>query len=201
MGHQPDDVAALAGDRRDVAGGAVRVVPGRIPEHDTPPSFELIELIVRSEITTGLMLDRNRQPLAGFALPSEWGLGALHDQLHLAADEAERFVRQQRPGKQAGFAEDLEPVADPEHGPSGLGVFRHGLHRRREAGDRARTQVVTVRKPARDDHDVDPLERGVRVPDQPRVPEAPARQHRVAVVARAWELDHAESHAPSSSIS
>ena len=37
---------------------------------------------------------------------------------HVAADELELPVRAQHAGQQARLAEDLEAVADPEHGPA-----------------------------------------------------------------------------------
>ncbi len=85
----------------------------------------------------------------------EGRVGGLDHDLDLAADEAQRVVRQQRAGQQAGLAQHLEAVADAEHRPAVAGELDHRLHHRREARDRADAQVVAVREAAGHDHGVD----------------------------------------------
>ena len=46
------------------------------------------------------------------------GAALLDAHRDVAADERERRVRAEHAGEQAGLAEDLEAVADPEHGPA-----------------------------------------------------------------------------------
>ena len=87
-------------------------------------------------------------------------------QRHVAADERERRVRPQDAREETCLAEDLEPVADPEHGAALVGELGDGVHRRREAGDRARAEVVAVREAAGEDDGVDPRELGLGVPDE-----------------------------------
>ena len=53
------------------------------------------------------------------------------------------------PGQQSCFAEDLEPVADAEHGATRRSELADRVHHRCEARDRARAQVVAVRETAR----------------------------------------------------
>ena len=84
--------------------------------------------------------------------------GVDHLELDLAADEAQAGVGQERTGEQARLAADLEAVADAEHGTAAAGEVGHGLHHRREAGDRADPQVVAVGESAGDDHGVDALQ-------------------------------------------
>ena len=59
-----------------------------------------------------------------------WALAALDGQRHVAADEAKRLVSQQRTWEQAGLAEDLEAVADPEHQTAGAREVGDTLHHR-----------------------------------------------------------------------
>ncbi len=73
-------------------------------------------------------------------------------------------IDQERAGKQTRFAEDLEAVADTEHEPALIGELDDLLHDRRETGDRAGTQVVTVGETAGHDDRVNALEITVFVP-------------------------------------
>ena len=116
--------------------------------------------------------------------------------LDLAAAEAQVVVGQQRAREQAGLAQDLEAVADPEHRAA---VAREGddvLHDRREARDGADAQVVAIGEAARDDDGVDVLQPAVGVPQQHGLSHPRGRELRVDVVAGAREADDAELHAP-----
>ena len=116
-------------------------------------------------------------------------------ELELAADEAHRLVEQQRAGQQARLAEDLEAVADPQHRAAAGGEGGDRLHRRREAGDRARPQVVAVGEAAGDDDAVDAGEVALFVPDQPRLAAGQgAGVQRVPLVAGPGELEHTPDH-------
>src|SRR5262249_45897783 len=66
------------------------------------------------------------------------------------------------------LAQHLEAVADADDGSAGARVLADRLHHRREAGDRARTEVVTMREAAGHDDRVDALRRRVAVPQQLR---------------------------------
>jgi hypothetical protein len=88
---------------------------------------------------------------------------------HVAADEAKRLVPQQRTGQQAGLAEDLEAVADPEHEPARSGELARRRRRRREARDRAAAEVVAVREAAGQDDRVEIRQLVLLVPDRNRL--------------------------------
>src|SRR6266496_314556 len=62
------------------------------------------------------------------------------------------LVAHQRTGQKSRLAQNLEPVADTEHGPTGARVRRHRPEHRRKPGDGARTQVVAVAESAGQDH-------------------------------------------------
>ena len=60
-----------------------------------------------------------------------------------------RRISEERAGKQAGFLQDLKPIADTQHQPAPIRKVGNRLHHRREPRNRAAAQVVTVGKPAR----------------------------------------------------
>ena len=110
--HQAHHVATLVHHSGDVACRAIRVLTRRIAEHDPAPSLEGVELLGRGEVAPGLVLDRDRQPFPEGAAAGERSPGALNLHLHLAGDEAQRFVWEEGTGQQARLAEHLEAVAD-----------------------------------------------------------------------------------------
>ena len=79
------------------------------------PRLEPSSAIPGRVVAAGRVLDRHRQHLARLARARERRGGVLDVTIDLAADETQPLVRQQGPGEQAGLAQDLEAVADPEH--------------------------------------------------------------------------------------
>ena len=100
------------------------------------------------------------------------------------------------PGSSPASQSTWKPLQIPSTGPPAAANSAHRLHHRSEAGDRAGAQVVAVGEAAGDDDRVDPGEVRVAVPDQPRLADPLAGEHRVALIARPGELQHAE-HQPS----
>jgi hypothetical protein len=189
MRHQAHHVAGGVADAGDVARRAVEVVAGRVAQHDLVRGQ-----IVGRPVAPAHVLGRDRQGLAdrARARPRDRRVDDLD--VDLAADEPQARVRQQRARQQSGFAQDLEPVADPQHEAAVAGELLDLGHHGREAGDRTGAQVVAVREPAGDDHGVDALEVVVGVPQQLGVPDPLRSEQRVALVARAGELDDAVLH-------
>ena len=193
--HQAHHVAGLVADAGHVVHRPVRVVAGRVAQHD---------LLVRQRagrrvVAPGRVLHRDREQVALAARAREGRVRVLDRHLDLAAHEAQRVVRQQRAREQPGLAEHLEAVADAEHRPAVARELDHRLHQRREASDGAHAQVVAVGEAAGHDHGVDAAEVAVAVPEQVGVGEAAAGHEGVDLVAGAREADHAELHAASSS--
>jgi len=151
------------------------------------------------------VLDRDGQLLAGLAAGEERDAGALDAERDVLADERERLVRAQRPRKQAGLAEHLEAVADPQHGAAVGREIRDRLHRRRKPGNRPRAQIVAVREAAGQDDRAYLRQLAVGVPVQDGIgSEVLERQRGVPVVVRPREDDDGDSrarfgHAPSAS--
>src|SRR5206468_11866930 len=84
-------------------------------------SFIPFDLILRPPpstlfpYTTLFRSGRDRQPLADRAGRRERRGRRLHHEVELAEDEPQLLVGQQRPGQQAGLAEDLKAVRSEEH--------------------------------------------------------------------------------------
>jgi hypothetical protein len=60
--------------------------------------------------------------------------------------ETGRIVVGERPGKQPGFDEDLEPIANPDHQPASIDEVVEAAYRRLLAGEHPRPPVVTERE-------------------------------------------------------
>src|SRR5665647_1436272 len=111
--HQAHHVARLVGDPGDVAAGSVRV-PAGVTEHDPPLRLELVEGgLVRDELPV-LVLQRAGDPLADGVLPGPGGIGALHRQLLLAADERPVVVLDHPAGQHDGVHPVQVVVGVPE---------------------------------------------------------------------------------------
>src|ERR1051325_10327308 len=63
-----------------------------------------------------------------------------------------------------GFTKNLEAVADTNDEPALFRMGDHGLHNGREARDSARSQIVAIGEPARQDYAVISLQRFLLVP-------------------------------------
>ena len=97
--------------------------------------------------------------------------------------------------EQAGLAQDLEAVADPEDETAVGGEVGDGAHRRREARDRARAQVVAVRKASGQDDGADLGQLRLRMPVQDGVgAEAFERERRVTVAIRIVEAGSSSTY-------
>ena len=164
---------------------AVEAVAGRVAEHDLAVGLELVEHRVRRPVAAGLVLGRDREPRRRSRTRRSTSCGVDDVEVDLAADEAQRRVRQQRARQQARLAQHLEAVADAEHQAAVAGEALHLGHDRREARERAGAQVVAVGEAARDDHRVDAPQVVVAVPEQDRLADARGRLQRVALVAGA----------------
>ena len=124
----------------------------------------------------------------------ERGVELLGGDRHLPTEEPQTAIAQQRPGHEAGFGEDLEPVADPQHEPA-LGRERADrAHDRAEPRDDPGTQVVAVGEAAGQHDGGDAVERGLLVPQFDGLcAGAGERVDRVPVAVAAREDDDADA--------
>jgi hypothetical protein len=81
------------------------------------------------------------------------------------ADVAQAPVDLHRPREKPRLEQDLEPVADAEHGAARGGELRDTLHDRREARECSRPQVVAVGEAAGKNDRVGALQVPLVVPD------------------------------------
>jgi hypothetical protein len=195
MGHQAEDVARLVAHPGDVVQRAVGILAGGVAQQDLIAGRQLVKQRRRRVVATGHVLDGDRQPLAGLARVRKRGVRADDVEVDLAKDEAQARVGQQRPRQEAGLAEDLKAVADPQHQPAGGGELGDLLHDRGKARDRPRPQVVAIGEAARDDNCVDALQVVIAVPQDDRLADPLAGQLGVDLIAGPGKTDHPELHA------
>ena len=108
----------------------------------------------------------NLQDLAGRNAAGEGGFPVRGLQKDLLTVELQVTVADQDAGEEAGFAEDLETVANADHQATLVGELPDGLHDWTEPGDGPAAQVISVTKPTGHDHRIHRAERGVLVPDK-----------------------------------
>src|SRR5882672_9961561 len=116
--------------------------------------------------------------------------------MDLLADVLQAGVAHERAWKQAGFAQDLESVADTDHKSASSSKFLDRLHGRSESGDGARAQVVAIGETAWNDDGIALLQVLRLMPDHAARLLGDFRHHVVGVMVavRAREDDHAKFH-------
>jgi hypothetical protein len=73
---------------------------------------------------------RDADHLAGLVAAGEEGLAGLDPEQHVAADELEGGIAQERAGQEPGLGQHLEAVADAEQGHAALGASGQLAHHR-----------------------------------------------------------------------
>ncbi len=207
MRHQAEHVEALgidAGDRiqRAVAVRVRRDLASRIAvaEGDAALALEAPRRLGVGEVVALAMRDADLDRLAARVAAGEGGVGALDLQVLPVADEAQIGVAHQDAGQEAGFAQDLEAVADAEHESALSGVRPHRVHDLGPPGDRAAAQVIAIGEAARQHDEVGAARQlALGVPDR-RDPGAglAQRPRDVAVAVRAGEDDDGGFHGQAS---
>src|SRR5688500_17099824 len=139
--HQADHVAALVGDAGDVVERPVGV-DLEVAGDDLPLPLDPGERVgVRDEAALAVL--EHDGDLGALVVRRRPGGPVVLDPQHLVtAHELAVVVADQRTGQQVGLAQDLEAVADAQHGQAVAGRANHLRHHRREPGDGATTQVV-----------------------------------------------------------
>ena len=91
-----------------------------IAEGDPAFALEPVERLGVGLVIAVMMGDRDDDLLARLVAGGEGRLAVLDRQRHVAADEADAGVAHQRAGQQPRLGQDLEAVADAEHGDAAL---------------------------------------------------------------------------------
>ena len=81
------------------------------------------------------------------------------------ANKSKRTIANERAGKKAGFAQNLETVAGAEHELSRAGIVYYCFHDWRETRDCAATQIIAVGKTSRQNDRIVVSKRSFFVPD------------------------------------
>src|SRR5690606_4481588 len=143
--------------------------------------------------------NRNLQNLTGFVPVRIHGICILYSKSDRLGYERESNVAHERPRKEPRLTRDLESVADGQHRATAPGVLHDFVHHRAESCNRSGTEIVTVGKTARKNHDVRPLEVMILVPEVGCSLAKYIRDSVVSVVVAVgtWKGDNAELHAAS----
>src|SRR5699024_9180438 len=182
---------------------------GGVAEHDPTLVLELGEGALVGDVLAVLVLQRDPDDLPGLVAAGPGGLHVLDRERLVAAQEGAVSVLDHRARQQVRLAQDLEAVADAQHGHPALRGVDHLLHHRCEAADGPGAQVVAVGEAARQHDRLDALQIVVAVPERDgRGTADPHGAQRVPVVQRAREGHHTDAHqacgspsaAPSTSI-
>src|SRR5260370_28498899 len=155
MGDKAGDVALAAADPGDIA--CRRVVIGgvvgfsfwvRLAKDDLMIFFQRGEHSIVTSVISVVVRDGNFENLALLRSRREWRVRLLDANVNVAADIAQAAIAHHGAGEQAGFAENLEAVANAQDHAAALGEFLDGLHHWRKTRDGASAEIVAIRKSA-----------------------------------------------------
>src|SRR5579863_650196 len=147
MGHHSKHIAFLITDAGDIPERSIRIrgrndmaaLVGVAIDHLVIP-LQLVKGPVIGVISAFAMSDGY---LEGFPLIA----GAAH--VNIRGDELLVGVAEQCARQEMGFAEDLETVADPEDLTAFGCKTRYALHNRTESGNSPASEIIAIRKTAR----------------------------------------------------
>jgi hypothetical protein len=84
----------------------------------------------------------------------------------MAADEMEAGIADKSSGQQTALAQDLKAIANAENELARCGKFFDRSHHWRKPRQSPRTQIIPIRKPARDDDRIKTAKVGFLVPNK-----------------------------------
>jgi len=173
MRHQAGDIPAVIANAGDVQHRTIRIGRfGQFPSGGAILPENLVPGLQRGqggfigEIAAFAVGNRNLQDLARWNPAGKGGFQVRGLQKDLFAMELQVTVANQGAGQEAGFAQNLESVADANDQTAVGGKLLDGLHHRAEPGDGPAAQVVAIAEPAGHDHGIDRSQRSVFVPDE-----------------------------------
>jgi hypothetical protein len=154
MGHHAHHVAAFVADPGDIAKGAVRVID--ISQHHALLRLQHVERAVVGEIAAFAVSNGHLEELPG----------SLDAQRHIAANELQASILEQRAWEQSALDQDLKAVADAEDGSTVGREFTNRRHHWRKLRDGAAPQVVSIRESAGQNYRIDVTDGGRIVPKE-----------------------------------
>src|SRR5437016_3250949 len=149
-----------------IAGLVVGTVGSGVAENDLAVLLKVSEGDFVAVVIAVGMRDGNLEDLALLRGVGERRARLLDADVHVAADEAQAAIAHHRARKKAGFAQNLEAVADAQDHASALREFLYRLHYRRKPRDGASAEIVTVGKSTGQDDGVAIREIFRLVPDE-----------------------------------
>jgi hypothetical protein len=173
MGHQASYVALAIADAGDVVCGAVGIAGVVVIPVGRGVAKKNLVIFLESGkrgfvaiVVAVAVGDGEFENLAFLGGVGEGRVGVFYADMHVAADETEAGVAHHGSGKQAGFEEDLETVADAEDEAAGFGELGDGAHDGGETGDGAGAEIVAVGEAAGEDDGVAIVEVLGLMPDE-----------------------------------
>ncbi len=206
MRHHAEHVAARVTDTGDGPDRAVRVRLGRdpplgvaVPQDDLPSGLESAQGRGIGDVAALPVLDGEIEHVAAPAAVGERRVGVLHAHVDALAEKGQAAIAHERAGKQTGFAENLEPVAESDHEAAGVRELGDRRHDRRKTRHRSAAQIVAVRETAGQQYTVEAVERGALVPETRDALAEHVLEHvrSLRVVVRPRKRDHTPAHVPS----
>src|SRR5215472_3693666 len=203
MRHQAQDVALAIAHTSDICQGSVRIgrrllasIWSRIAKCDLVIALEVRERRAVAKIISVAVRDRNFQHLAGLCSRGERRVPRFHSNVYLAAHEPHAGVSLQHTRQEARLAQNLETVANAEDKSAAVRELFDRAHNRREARDRARAQIVAVRKTAGQEDRVKAAYLFGLMPEKFNrlVKNLAERVPCIVVAVRARKHDHADFH-------
>src|SRR5438445_708720 len=178
------------------ADGVMPHVRQRRAAHAHLATREPAQSFVVDEVVPVAVSDGNADDVAHRVPSRPRGHRVLHFEVDVPADVLQRVVAAHGAWQQSGLQQDLEAVADADQVPAAVGELPDLLHDWREARDRPGAQVVAVREPSGQHHDVRPAQVAILVPDVARGAAENVLCHvvHVVVAVAAREDDHREEH-------
>lgn len=161
--HHAEYIALLIENTGNVTQRAIRVV--EIAERHPVFAFQAVQRRFIREITTLAVGYGDTNYVALAEAPSKRRIRRFDLQANVPANELQACIAKKSAGKNAGFDENLKPVADAKHVAAARGELLYGVHDGREARDRAATQVVAERETARKNDGIEAFHRVLIVPD------------------------------------
>ena len=136
--------AMLSSDPLGLASARNLAGRGTVSKHNLLVAVQLGESCFVAEIVAFHVADGDGQHFALMAGAGKRSFRVLDPYLDRFADVLQPDIAHQGSGQQAGLAQNLEAIANPQHQSAAGGELPHRFHHRREFGDGAGAQIVAI---------------------------------------------------------
>lgn len=153
VGHHAENIALGVADSSDVAEGAIGIFD--IAKDHAVFGFELVEDVRFGGVAAFAVSDGEIQDLPFGGGVCEGGVRGFDAEVDGAADELEGVIPDEGTGEEAGFGENLEPIAKAHDATAGVSELGNRADDGREFRDGSAAEIVAVAKTAGDNDGVD----------------------------------------------